>query len=229
MIRTQNLTPEIYYRESRDFQFLGRTYDIIFNYIKTNADLMENFPINRNTDSKLIELLCRTLGFENKTDYRNDDLNAICSIFIKLIRQKGSLASIHTLTKTILNVEGINKEYSIYQDENKVIKILIPDIITNPEIKLFEDVLEYILPIGVRYNIQKINVSKIDKPQELTIQTAASLNTFSNKSNNEIARDNSKIKTTKKSESGDFNVKTHTDPTKGDFRYSQVIDNKKEG
>ena len=86
MIRTQDLTPSIYYKESRDFQLFGRLYDIVFNYVKTNVDLMENFPINAHTDSKLIELLARTLGFNNKLNYRNDDLNAICNVFISLIR-----------------------------------------------------------------------------------------------------------------------------------------------
>ena len=85
MIKSQNLVPNIYYNESRDFQLFGRIYDIIFNYAKTNIDLMENFPINNYTDSKLIELLARTLGFNNKLSYRNDDLNAICNVFITLI------------------------------------------------------------------------------------------------------------------------------------------------
>ena len=30
MIKTQELTPEVYYKKSRDFQILGRIYDIIF-------------------------------------------------------------------------------------------------------------------------------------------------------------------------------------------------------
>ena len=80
---------------------------MIINYVKTNIDLMENFPINNHTDSKLIELLCRTLGFENKTDYRVDDLNVICSIFIDLIKNKGTKAAIEKLAKTILNIENI--------------------------------------------------------------------------------------------------------------------------
>ena len=101
MIRTQDLTPSIYYKESRDFQLFGRLYDIVFNYVKTNVDLMENFPINAHTDSKLIELLARTLGFNNKLNYRNDDLNAICNVFISLMRDKGSLRSIKSIVRTI--------------------------------------------------------------------------------------------------------------------------------
>ena len=110
MIKSQNLVPNIYYNESRDFQLFGRIYDIIFNYAKTNIDLMENFPINNYTDSKLIELLARTLGFNNKLSYRNDDLNAICNVFITLMKNKGSLKAIESLVNTILNVSNINKK-----------------------------------------------------------------------------------------------------------------------
>ena len=38
MIKLQELTPSVYYEQSRDFQFIGRLYDIVLNYIKTNAD-----------------------------------------------------------------------------------------------------------------------------------------------------------------------------------------------
>ena len=31
MIKTQNKVPSVYYKESRDFQLLGRIKDVIFN------------------------------------------------------------------------------------------------------------------------------------------------------------------------------------------------------
>ena len=166
MIRTQDLTPSIYYKESRDFQLFGRLYDIVFNYVKTNVDLMENFPINAHTDSKLIELLARTLGFNNKLNYRNDDLNAICNVFISLMRDKGSLRSIKSLVRTILNVSDINKNHLVSMNtasKYPLIEIHVPDVVSNSEIKLLEDVLEYILPIGVCYDIKTTKVSEVDR------------------------------------------------------------------
>lgn len=221
MIKTQNLTPEIYYRNSRDFQLFGRLYDVIFNYAKTNVDLMENFPINRNTDSRVIELLARTLGFQNNQSYRNDDLNAICNIFIKLMRQKGSIAAINTLTKTILNIEGINKSYDITVVNNEIY-ISIPDAVSNPEIKLFEDVLEYILPIGMRYNIQTVNVFNVDTPMEIKVSQATEIKSFKNDVNNSIARTDQRITTSTKTTIG--NIQETLDPLVGDIRYSQVKD-----
>lgn len=221
MIKTQNLTPEIYYRNSRDFQLFGRLYDIIFNYVKTNVDLMENFPINHNTDSKLIELLARTLGFQNSQNYRNDDLNAICNIFIKLMRQKGSAAALHTLTRTILNNEGINKDYSIQIKDNEIF-IQIPDIVSNPEVKLFEDVLEYITPIGMTYTIQTATTYNISDPLEIKVSHAAELRTFNNDTNNSIARTTERISTATKGTVG--NIQETPNPLVGDIRYSQVKD-----
>ena len=56
MIRMQDYTPEVYYRKSRDFQFIGRLYDLVFNYMKTNADLVYNVPFSDCSDDQLIEL-----------------------------------------------------------------------------------------------------------------------------------------------------------------------------
>ena len=54
MIKLQELTPSVYYEQSRDFQFIGRLYDIVLNYIKTNADNLYTLPIGKNMDEKLL-------------------------------------------------------------------------------------------------------------------------------------------------------------------------------
>ena len=227
MIKTQNLIPEIYYKESRDFQLFGRIYDIIFNYVKTNVDLMENFPINNHTDSRLIELLARTLGFQNQQNYRNDDLNAICNVFIKLIRKKGSKESIEILLHTILNTAGIKEKGRVDIVGNEVL-ILIPDAISNPEIKLFEEVLEYILPVGVTYQIITASIRYIDKVQLKVIQNAFEgtlIDNDKNLSNISIARTDERMKTTK--EQLINNPVDIKNPLSGDLRYSVIAGRRK--
>lgn len=233
MIKTQYLTPEIYYKESRDFQFFGRMYDVIFNYVKTNVDLMENFPINQYTDSKLIELLARTLGFKNETDHRNDDLNAICNVFIKLMKQKGSLNAIKTLTKTILNVENISKSCEVTTEDRdgdrKVVSIQIqlPDMISNPEIKLMEEVLDYIMPIGVCYNIKATDVISLNDIGEIQVTEYARAGQLKNDkkayTNVAIANNNEMI-TTNNVETKETieHEKDIVNPSRGDIRYSRV-------
>ena len=75
MIKTQLLTPEVYYKESRDFQFFGRLYDIIFNYLKTEIDLIRSFPNNNTQDTKFLELILKTLNFRNLREYQLDQLH----------------------------------------------------------------------------------------------------------------------------------------------------------
>ena len=231
MIKSQNLVPNIYYNESRDFQLFGRIYDIIFNYAKTNIDLMENFPINNYTDSKLIELLARTLGFNNKLSYRNDDLNAICNVFITLMRNKGSLKSIESLVNTILNVSNINKKSKVTLDETTsypLVVINIPDVISNPEIKLLEDVLDYILPIGVCYNIKTTTLVDSDKGTLFVndvVQPSKLLNddkqTYSNIYITSDSTD--QLDSQKEKPSGDLINTNIENPSTGDIRYSRVI------
>lgn len=231
MIKTETIVPHIYYKESRDFQLFGRLYDIIFNYIKTNVDLMENFPINTHTDSKLIELLCRTLGFENKTDYRVDDLNAVCNIFIDLIKNKGTTAAIEKLSKTILNIENIKDKASIVVNDIKIlngksvdikhIDIFIPEMSSNPELKLFEDILNYIIPAGVIYTIHDVATSNNDKSylQLNENYRLDIINPNSPANNNQINRsNNSIIKTTNITAEGSIELSRKV----GDMRYSTV-------
>lgn len=163
MVKSQHLVPYTYYRNSRDFQYFGRIYDIIFNYVKTNVDTMENFPLTESTDSKLIELLVRTLGFKNKRNYQTQDLVKIASVFMSLIKNKGTRNSIEKLVNTILNAEGIRESSSIIyassESQQQIpgieeITIIIPDDIEKSEIALLEDVLDYIIPVSVLYQIK---------------------------------------------------------------------------
>ena len=71
MIKLQNLTPVVYYDQSRDFQFIGRLYDLVLNYIKTNAANLYNLPSGKNMDEQLLNLLALTLGFKPKKNYNS--------------------------------------------------------------------------------------------------------------------------------------------------------------
>ena len=50
MIRLQDLVPNVYYEKSRDFQFIGRLFDIVLNSVKTNSDTLYNLPSGKNKD-----------------------------------------------------------------------------------------------------------------------------------------------------------------------------------
>lgn len=178
MLKTQKLTPEIYYKESRDFQLLGRIYDFIFNYVKTEIDLIKTFPLNNNQDTSFIELLLKTLGFKPLKEYQINQLLALASVWINLIKNKGSLTAIDTLIKTILKIENIKENYTINLDLNQDIPTVIIQIreyINSQDIALIEEVLDYILPIGVSFIIQDVNLMNDITPLSIQLEENTSI------------------------------------------------------
>lgn len=152
MIRTRNLVPGIYYNESRDFQILGRTFEILFNYIKTNIDLMEGLPFSRNCDIHMLPLLAQSLGFTNKRNYSKDELSALCSSFIRLLRYKGTKKSIQEAVNLMLHANGINEVANIkVGDEEDPHCVIIYVPIELKDVTILEDIFEYILPCGFNY------------------------------------------------------------------------------
>lgn len=161
MIKLQNLTPEIYYQHSRDFQFIGRLYDIILNNTKTNVDLLYNLPFNDNVNIKVLDLLAYTLGFTAYHNYNIIQLKALCSSFVEILKYKGSLKSIELACILLSSAEGLTDTPFIRWENNNIqsftLEIHVSPALSN--ISLLRDLLDYILPAGISYNIIKqVNV-----------------------------------------------------------------------
>lgn len=149
MIKLQDMTPDVYYNQSRDFQYIGRLFDIVLNSVKTNADLIKECPLSMNSDERLIDLMTMTLGFKSKHNYNVKQLTALCSAFCEIIKNKGSLYSIELAARTLFSAESVKQdfEYDINED-NTEIAIYVPEELT--DLNLFRDLLTYILPAGMR-------------------------------------------------------------------------------
>ena len=154
MIRLQDNTPKTYYERSRDFQFIGRLYDVVLNSVKTNADIIANgIPYSDFSPEKFLELLSRTLGFKPKHNYTHNQLLAICNIFSTILKNKGNIKAVELVGEAILKTEGILgtiaclMKYDAYKQKDlPVLRIIIPEKLA--EIALFYDLLEYIIPAG---------------------------------------------------------------------------------
>lgn len=161
MIKLQELTPSVYYEQSRDFQFIGRLYDIVLNYVKTNADNLYTLPIGKNMDEKLLNLLAFTLGFQSKHHYNSKQLLAICSVLPLILKHKGSLNAILIAVNSILYAEGINQALDYEFKNNNLVLYLSPDL---SDLTLLKDIMIYILPAGIGCDmikeIQSINKIK---------------------------------------------------------------------
>lgn len=171
MIKTQLLTPGVYYKESRDFQFFGRLYDVLYNYLKTNIDLMQPQELYDTTETNFIELQLNTLGFFPKRNYSLQELKFLCSVYSEIIRNKGSIKGIEILIKSVLRSLGETNKFSIDIDDTTTIptiRIRIQNYLSSQQNALIEEVLDYIMPIGVDYYIQ--NVTLLDNYIPLNVK-----------------------------------------------------------
>lgn len=150
MIKTQKLAPSNYYKESRDFQLFGRIYDVLFNYLKNNTLTINDITTNINPNQKILDLMCNTLGFKTKHEYNNDELSALCSIFLSCMKAKGSVKAIKLLLEMITSIENSLWTPKILYDYNGVgLTIMVPSDIK--DWTLIRDVMDYIMPCGSSY------------------------------------------------------------------------------
>jgi len=171
MIKTQKMSPSVYYNKSRDFQLFGRLYDIIFNYVKNNAESINDLSTNINPNQKILELMCNTLGFKTTHIYSNEQLGALCSIFLSCIKSKGTAKSILLLLKMICSVENSSQEPEIlYGYNTDALTIIIPPDIT--DLTLIRDVLNYIMPVGTSYELISQTIKGFSATTEISIDTA---------------------------------------------------------
>lgn len=164
MIKFQELTPYIYNNESRDFQLIGRLFDLVFNSAKTEAETLYNLPVSVNSDEQLLELLAFTLGLKLKTtSYSSKHLRALCSVFPELLRNKGTYYAINLLCVTLLRVEELEDEpILLFEGSDKLnLRIYLPQQFRYPE--LIDNLMPYIMPAGMSYSLIRASFIKLDE------------------------------------------------------------------
>lgn len=170
MIKIQNLTPQVYYNQSRDFQFIGRLYDLVLNYIKTNSDNLYHLPLNDNVNEQTLSLLATTLGFKMRHEYDSKQLVSLCTVLPKVLKYKGSLKAVLIAAQAILSSNGIKQrlDYTI-ENRNSKLVLYVSSYLTN--LNLLYDLMDYILPAGMSFEIiQELN-STIDLVTEFSIES----------------------------------------------------------
>lgn len=155
MINIKNQLPNIYYDASRDFQILGHLYEVILNYVKTNADMLYLLPNKLEADTRTTELLATTLGFKLRRNYDKEQLAALVSIFPQLLKIKGTQQAIDLAGNALVKASGVPGTFSS-EIEDHVLMIKIP--IELSDITLFIDLLPYILPFGLSVAIVRTSV-----------------------------------------------------------------------
>jgi len=184
MIKLQEYTPEVYYKQSRDFQYIGRLYDLMLNYVKTNSDLLYNLPLSQNSDDQFMDLMALTLGFKIKHRYTAKHLRAICAAFAEILKNKGNIKSLIIACNAIFNAEGIDEEVTYEITNSEGITYSNPDykfknntehlILYVPQqlkdTTLLTDLLTYLLPAGMSCTIIKVIQKNVDSMTKIDIK-----------------------------------------------------------
>jgi hypothetical protein len=187
MISVKNQLPDIYYDASRDFQILGHLYEVVLNYVKTNADMLYLLPNGIEEDTRATELLATTLGFKLRRNYDKEQLAALVSIFPQLLKIKGTKRAVELAGNALVKASGVPGAFTC-EIENHVLTIKIP--IELSDITLFLDLLPYILPFGLRTSI--VRTTAIPQKASLPVGAASvariALSSSEAKTENGVAR-----------------------------------------
>lgn len=165
MIKIEELVPEVYTKESRDFQLISKVFDILFNYIKTAADSMLF------SEKEFIDLQLITLGFDLKGNYRKEILQKLAEVFPSMIKNKGNLTAIEQLVNAVSQEMSEVVDYEILaQPSDLTENVQAPSVVqiysrfgaNDSTTMLIREVLDYIMPVNSIYTIQK--AIKADTP-----------------------------------------------------------------
>lgn len=148
-------SPPVYSKESRDYQLISRLLTALLSYSESYSNNMSVY--NDTINPKLSELRALTLNFIPKHQWPTETLNAVTSCFKYLIQSKGSIDAIRTCFYIILRFENIESDVDI-KIEGKKLHIEIAENIE--KVGAIKDLLEYIVPAGVDYEISIVKPLK---------------------------------------------------------------------
>ena len=157
-IRLQNLTPEVYPAESRDFQLLCRVSDATYNGVKADIDSIVDILNTQKIKSNMLPLLQTKLGFFTKTSsFTDSELRYILDVFPYVVKNKGSLKALKILINMILKLNNSTANYNIsvvneqtvindinFKDHSIVVEL--QTLLRNTE--LLQELAKYALPSG---------------------------------------------------------------------------------
>ena len=180
LIKTYNSVPDVYSRQSRDFQTIGHIFEAVFNSSKLATDMLDRMMPNPDFDERLLNLSTTTVGFIRKHEYNANDLNMILNSFAYLLRVKGTRNAIESALNILLRSQGLADATDIEIDPKKKLVTLylskrLEDLV------LLTDLFDYILPFGFGYRIiQSIVTSAEGYPTKLKVKDEAEVEVITN-------------------------------------------------
>lgn len=176
IINVQEMTPQIYTEESRDFQLLSRLYDCVFNGMKFDTDSIVELIDTQQCRTSVLQLLQTKLGFFTEKKIDDEKLRKVLECFPILVKNKGSLKAIKETLYLFLRMYSVSSDLEVYYlktpysepfseampcvlangkfPENNSLVVKIHSFSTKPDITVLEEIFRYILPAGINYYIE---------------------------------------------------------------------------
>lgn len=160
---TENV-PDIYVKESRDFQLLCRLYDMTHQDIRYHIDTMTDALTAEKANNRILPLLADRVGFRTNKHIDDNVLRYIIAAFPYIIKNKGTKKGIEQAAATILKAESsIDPPTITIDNTNYIITIITPIKIFN---KLaLKELLKYIVPAGYIFEISEGKRADQSSPQ----------------------------------------------------------------
>lgn len=160
MFRISEKVPEVYMKESRDFQILPRVDDLLFLGEHYDISTMQELNNPKKCRNSCLKYLAEKVGFYTDKYIPDNVLINIISAFRTALKNKGTDLGIQQAVIAILKAENsidpprivyTRGDNSLPYYEQYTINIYTPIKIIN-EVALRE-FLKYIIPAGYNYNI----------------------------------------------------------------------------
>ena len=107
MFRILDNVPEVYAKQSRDFQTLAVLYDLAFQQVRFNIDSLTSVSSTKECQESVLPLIARKVGFFTDTEISTKLYRYILDAFPYIMRYKGSLYGVKlalNLFSRLLNI-----------------------------------------------------------------------------------------------------------------------------
>ena len=170
--RIKDSVPEIYLKESRDFQLLCDLYDLVNSGVKFDIDTITHLSdINLCRDS-MLRLLKDKLGLTLRSDVTDSTLRMILKCFPFILRHKGTKQGVAEMVCLFLNIlhsdgsyyvviENMNNNSNPITSGRGNFVIAIATTVEDNRLKeldVLDDLLKYVIPTGYKIDYS-MNIS----------------------------------------------------------------------
>lgn len=156
--------PEIYVKESRDFQLLCDLFDLVNSGVKFDIDTITHLSDTQLCRDSMLRFLQEKLGLSFRNSVTDETLRRILKCFPFIIRNKGTRRGIAEMVSLFLNIVYSDGSYEIVienTNDNSNLETMglgnyVIAIITSvedaclKELDILDDLLKYVIPTGYK-------------------------------------------------------------------------------